>query len=75
MMGTIMVDLPLYTQYLDTISIEQIVSTFQETLIVTNRTADFFVDWKKVKANAESLKIELSLMNSLIGSREKAYKS
>lgn len=63
-----MVDLPLYTQYLDVTSIEQMVSRFQETIVITNRTADFYVDWKKVKANAENLKIELSLINSLIGS-------
>lgn len=63
-----MVDLALYKHYLAITSIEQIVSSFQDSLIVTNRTADFFVDWIKVKANAENLKIELSLMNSLIGS-------
>ena len=46
----------------------ELVSLFQETLVVTNRTPTFFVDWEKVKKNADSIKIELSLWNSLIGS-------
>lgn len=41
---------------------------FQKTLITTNRTPDFYVDWEKVKENVDSIKIELSLWNSLIGS-------
>jgi type II restriction enzyme len=36
--------------------------------VPTNRTADFFVNWNKVRENAETHRIELSLMNSLIGS-------
>jgi len=42
----------------------ELVSLFQETLVVTNRTPTFFVDWEKVKKNADSIKIELSLWNS-----------
>ena len=36
--------------------------------MVTNRTPDFYVNWKKVKQNVDNIKIELSLWNSLIGS-------
>lgn len=46
----------------------ELVKVFQETLITTNRTPEFFVDWIKVKQNADNIKIELSLWNSLIGS-------
>ena len=64
-----MVDLSLYHNSLKTDSIDSIISSFQKSIIVTNRTADFFVNWEKVCENAEALRIELSLMNSLIGSK------
>lgn len=63
-----MVDLQFYKTQLGSETILQLVSKFQESIIVTNRTADFFVNWDKVRENAEALRIELSLMNSLIGS-------
>jgi len=59
----------LYQQFLDFNSLEELVKAFQDCIIVTNRTADFFVDWCKVQDNAETLKVELSLMNSLVGSK------
>ncbi|MCC6502366.1 MAG: type II restriction endonuclease [Deltaproteobacteria bacterium] len=34
-----------------------------------NRRFDFFVDWQKIKRNVERYKIEISLLNSLIGSK------
>ena len=46
-----------------------LVNEFQKSLIVTNRTADFFVDWSKVRENTDILRMELSLMNSLVGSK------
>jgi len=42
-----------------------------ETLLPTNRTPDFFVDWSKVRANVESNRIGISLLNSLITSRNR----
>lgn len=63
-----MVDLSLYQDSLDVDSIEDLVKKFQDSIIITNRTADFYVNWDKVRKNAESLKIELALMNSLVGS-------
>jgi hypothetical protein len=42
----------------------ELVKVFQETLITTNRTPEFFVDWTKVKQNVDNIKIELSLWNS-----------
>jgi type II restriction enzyme len=63
-----MVDIQLYRDFLLVDSSQKIVDQFQKTIIITNRSADFFVNWKKVCKNAEALRIELSLMNSLIGS-------
>jgi len=62
-----MVDLSLYNKYFTNNTITSLVDLFQQSIIVTNRTADFFVNWEKVRENAEALRIELSLMNSLIG--------
>lgn len=62
-----MVDLALYQDQLDSDTIPQLVNLFQQSIIITNRTAEFYVNWEKVRENAESLRIELSLMNSLVG--------
>jgi len=62
------VDSQIYLEFFDFSSLEDLVNKFQNSIIVTNRTADFFVDWSKVRENAENLRVELSLMNSLIGS-------
>ena len=63
-----MVKLDVYQKFFDISSIDELVKLFQDSLTVTNRTPDFFVDWQKVKQNADNIKIELSLWNSLIGS-------
>jgi len=63
-----LVHLELYQKYYQIASIDELVKLFQDTLIITNRTPEFFVDWEKVRQNADRIKIELSLWNSLIGS-------
>ncbi|HDZ19569.1 MAG TPA: restriction endonuclease, partial [archaeon] len=47
---------------------EKVLEEFQKNLVKTNRDHKFFVNWKKVQQNAEKYKIELNLLNSLIGS-------
>ena len=47
----------------------EVVSRFLETLMDTNRDHRFFVDWAKVRKNAQDLKVELSILNALVGSR------
>ena len=42
-----------------------------ETLLPTNRTPDFFVAWSKVKENVERNRIGISLLNSLINSKDR----
>ncbi len=48
---------------------ERLVELFLNTLVVTNRTHDFFVDWNKVYRNVDSLKTEIALLGSLRGSK------
>lgn len=63
-----MVVIDIYKKHYPVQSTSELVKLFQENLITTNRTPEFFVDWTKVKRNVDSIKIELSLWNSLIGS-------
>ncbi len=65
-----MVDLSLYNKYFANNTVSGLVNHFQQSIIITNRTAEFYVNWEKVRENAEALRIELSLMNSLIGSND-----
>ena len=60
--------LGLYQKYYNVSNLKELVKLFQDSLIITNRTPEFFVDWEKVKKNADTIKIELALWNSLIGS-------
>lgn len=64
-----MVDVEFYKKYYPVQNVSELVKVFQKTLIITNRTPEFFVDWVKVKKNVDEIKIELSLWNSLIGSK------
>lgn len=65
-----MVVIEIYKKYYSVQNTSELVRLFRETLITTNRTPEFFVDWTKVKENVDSIKIELSLWNSLIGSAD-----
>jgi type II restriction enzyme len=69
-LGYYMVDLVLYQEIFDLGSSEELLKTFQKSVVVTNRDASFFVNWQKVIEHTAKLKIELSLMNSLIGSTD-----
>ena len=44
-----MVALEVYSKYYPVQSASELVKLFQKTLITTNRTPEFFVDWAKVK--------------------------
>jgi len=50
-------------------SLDEVIKDFLDTLVYTNRTYDFFVNWKKVKENIEKYKIELNILNALIRDR------
>jgi type II restriction enzyme len=60
----------VYLEYFKGKSSEGIVQHFLDTIIDTNRSYKFFVDWNKIKRNISKYKIELNIMNSLIGSTQ-----
>jgi type II restriction enzyme len=58
-----------YGKRLGTGSLEETIERFHETIIDTNRSYNFFVNWEKVEQHVDKYKIELSILDSLIGSR------
>lgn len=62
--------LEFYKKYLEVASLDDVASKFSQSLIPTNRSPEFYVDWKKVKTNIDSIKTELALWDSLINSRD-----
>ncbi|MFA5877621.1 MAG: type II restriction endonuclease [Candidatus Paceibacterota bacterium] len=64
-----MADLKEYKAALGLSSLDDIIAEFLRTLLETNRTYDFFVDWRKVKENNQKLKVEIGILSSLAGSK------
>lgn len=58
-----------YGKRLGTGSLEETIERFHETIIDTNRSYNFFVNWEKVEQHVDKYKIELSILDALIGSR------
>lgn len=63
-----MVNIELYNEIWSTSDLNSIVDKFISTLIDTNRSYSFFVDWDKIKANVEKYNVEINILNSLVGS-------
>lgn len=61
--------LEFYQKYLKVESLDDVASQFRESLIPTNRSPEFYVDWRKVRKNIDSIKTELALWDSLINSK------
>src|SRR3989338_2403097 len=64
-----MANIKLYKKSFKLDSVPEITKEFQRTLVTTNRSYLFFVDWAKVKKNVDKIKTELSLLDSLINSK------
>ena len=60
-----MANLKFYQQQLNVSSLEDICQTLSDTLIESNRTYDFFVNWSKVAQNRDAFKYEVALLKSL----------
>ncbi len=58
----------VYFENLELNNFEKILDKFHDTLIDTNRGYKFFVNWGKIKKNVEEHKVEINILNSLIGS-------
>ena len=57
-----------YGKLLGTSNLEETVERFLETIVDTNRGYNFFVDWEKVEKHVNKYRVELSILDSLIGS-------
>lgn len=60
-----MADLEFYRKHLNVSGLEDICKTLSNTLIETNHTYDFFVNWSKVAQNRDAFKYEAALLKSL----------
>jgi len=56
----------IYSKLLKVSSQKEIVEKFYNTLRITNRSFDFFVNWTKVISYLKEYKIELNILNTLI---------
>ena len=60
-----MADISFYKQYLNTSTVDEICDALNNTLIQTNYTYNFFVNWTKVTKNRDAFKYEIALLKSL----------
>lgn len=60
-----MVDIGFYKKYLNLNSVDEICESLSKTLVETNCTYNFFVDWTKVIRNRDSIKYEVALLKSM----------
>lgn len=60
-----MADLNFYKKHLNLSTVDEICKALSDTLIETNYTYEFFVNWTKVTKNRDAFKYELALLKSL----------
>lgn len=60
-----MADLTFYKKHLNLSTVDEICKALSDTLIETNHTYDFFVNWSKVTKNRDAFKYEIALLKSL----------
>lgn len=60
----------IYLKYLGLKDFNEIVDKFHETIIDTNRSHNFFVNWEKIESKVKKHKIEFNILNTLIGSKD-----
>lgn len=63
-----MANIDLYRDILQVSNVEELTKKFHATLIDTNATYDYFVNWEKVRNNVNKLNVEINILNSLTGS-------
>ena len=64
-----MANITLYRNLLKVNNIDKLAELFNNTLIDTNMTYKYFVDWEKIRRNVDKLNVEINILNSLIGSK------
>jgi len=60
-----MADLEFYKHQLNISNVDDLCKALCDTVIETNRTYDFFVNWTKVNQNREAFRYEVALLKSL----------
>jgi len=65
-----MAKLSVYKKFYKVNTIDGLVSKFQETLMVSNKTFSYFVDWDKVKENVKKYDYEINILNYLVGTSD-----
>ncbi|MEK6876490.1 MAG: type II restriction endonuclease [Nanoarchaeota archaeon] len=65
-----MANLKIYKEALGLKSLDEILQAFRDSLLDTNKSFNYFVDWQKVKKNVEKFNVEINILNSLIGSKD-----
>lgn len=60
-----MANLEFYKKHLNLSTVDEICKALTDTLIETNYTYDFFVNWSKVSQNRDAFKYEVALLKSL----------
>lgn len=61
-----MANLSVYKKFYKVNTIDELVSKFQETLMVSNKTFSYFVDWDKVIENVKKYDYEINILNYLV---------
>lgn len=64
-----MAELEFYKRHFGISDIQGLSDLLCDTLIETNHTYDFFVDWEKVNKNRDAFRYETALLSSLKGSK------
>lgn len=62
-----MANISIYKKFYKIDTIDDLVNKFQETLMVSNKTFSYFVDWSKVKENVKKYDYEINILNYLVG--------
>ncbi|MDD4907452.1 MAG: type II restriction endonuclease [Candidatus Omnitrophica bacterium] len=69
-----MANLEVYQKFYKVGNVEELISKFQETLMISNKSFAYFVDWRKVKANIKKYEYEINILNYLVGVSEPKVK-
>lgn len=59
--------LSVYQKFYKVNNLEELVLKFQETLMISNKSFSYFVDWEKVKENVKKFEYEINILNYLVG--------
>lgn len=62
-----MANLSVYQKFYKVNNLEELVKKFQETLMISNKTFSYFVDWEKIKENVQKYDYEINILNYLVG--------